>query len=317
VANWSEILNEVIASGPGPQKDLDGIRRKYLQQLFALTDRNVVAFYSGWLQKLGTKSPHFSISDAAMPGFMAAVNRLDKTKGLDLILHTPGGEINATEQIVFYLRNIFKGDIRAIVPHLAMSAGTMIALACKSIVMGLHSNLGPIDPQVGGGPAHAILEEFKRIQELFRDSPKEAKAWEPILQKYTPTLIGACEKAITLSETMVKSWLVSGMFTDAKDPEASANKIISALGSHAQTLSHGRHITIEQARNLELKIEPLEGEENRALQEAVLSVHHCYNITFSMSTAVSIIENHLGNRYINQLPPVAGLQMLFGQPPTQ
>jgi ClpP class serine protease len=240
VANWSEILAEVNASGPGPQKDLDGIRRKYLEQLAALTGRNVVAFYSGWLQKLGTKSPHFSISDAAMPGFMTAVNKLDKSKGLDLILHTPGGEINATEQIVFYLRSIFKGDIRAIVPHLAMSAGTMIALACKSIVMGLHSNLGPIDPQVGGGPAHAILEEFKRIQELFKDYPKEAP-WVPILQKYTPTLIGACEKAITLSETMVKSWLITGMFADADNPQASADGIVSALGSHAQTLSHGRH----------------------------------------------------------------------------
>ncbi len=251
-----------------------------------------------------------------MPGLMTAVKGLDKSRGLDLILHTPGGEINATEQIVFYRREVFNGDIRAIVPHLAMSAGTMIALACKSIVMGLHSNLGPIDPQVGGGPAHAILEEFKRIQELFKDSPKEAKAWEPILQKYTPTLIGACEKAIKLSETMVKSWLVTGMFAEAKDPEATAKKIVSALGSHAQTLSHGRHITIEQARNLGLKIEPMEGEENEALQDGVLSVHHCYSITFSSSAAVSIFENRLGNRYVNQLP-TAGVQMLFGQPPTQ
>jgi hypothetical protein len=243
VASWSEILQEVHASSPGPQKDLDGIRRRYLGQLADLTERNVIAFYSGWLQKLGTKSAYFSISDAMMSGLMTAVKGLDKSRGLDLILHTPGGEINATEQIVFYLRKVFNGDIRAIVPHLAMSAGTMIALACKSIVMGLHSNLGPIDPQVGGGPAHAILEEFKRIQELFKDSPKEAKAWEPILQKYTPTLIGACEKAIKLSETMVKSWLVSGMLADADNPRASgADAIISELGSHAQTLSHGRHI---------------------------------------------------------------------------
>jgi hypothetical protein len=310
---WSEILHELTTS---PNKDLDGIRRKYLGQLAAPTERNVIAFYSGWLQKLGTKSSYFSISDAMMPGLMTAVKGLDKSRGLDLILHTPGGEINATEQIVFYLRKVFNGDIRAIVPHLAMSAGTMIALACKGIVMGLHSNLGPIDPQVGGGPAHAILEEFKRIEELFKNSPKEAKAWEPILQKYTPTLIGACEKAIKLSETMVKSWLVTGMFASAKDPEASAKKIVSALGSHAQTLSHGRHISIEEARNLGLEIEPLEGEGNEALQDAVLSVHHCYTITFSGSAAVSIIENHLGNRYVNQLP-TAGVQMLFGQPPTQ
>ncbi len=83
-----------------------------------------------------------------MPGLMTAVNKLDKSKGLDLILHTPGGEINATEQIVFYLRKVFKNDIRAIVPQLAMSAGTMIALSTKEIWMGLYSNLGPIDPKI-------------------------------------------------------------------------------------------------------------------------------------------------------------------------
>jgi ClpP class serine protease len=279
-----------------------------------LTDRNVIAFYSGWLQKPGTKAPNFSISDASMPGLMTAVNKLDKSKGLDLILHTPGGEINATEQIVFYLRKIFKGDIRAIVPHLAMSAGTMIALACQKIVMGLHSNLGPIDPQVGGGAAHAILEEFERVQELFKSSPKEAQAWLPILQKYTPTLIGACEKAIKLSETMVKSWLATGMFAEAKNPESSAKKIVAALGSHAQTLSHGRHITIEQAQELGLKIEPLEADEK--LQDAVLSVHHAYNITFSMSPAVSIIENQLGNCYVT-VHFQAGVPMMIGQGPSQ
>jgi hypothetical protein len=214
------------------------------------------------------------------------------------------------------MRNVFKGDIRAIVPHLAMSAGTMIALACKSIVMGLHSNLGPIDPQVGGGPAHAILEEFKRIQDAFKSSPEEAKAWVPILQKYTPTLIGACEKAIKLSETMVESWLVSGMFANAEDPKASAKRIISELGSHSLTLSHGRHITVEQARNLGLKIEALEAAENQKLQDAVLSVHHYYDITFSMTAAVSIIENQLGSRYISQVQVVPA-PALFPQTPKQ
>jgi hypothetical protein len=314
VANWSEILHEVNQSGPGAQKDLDGIRRKYLTQLAALTDRNVIAFYSGWLQKPGVKAPNFLISDAVMPGLMTAVNKLDKSKGLDLILHTPGGEINATEQIVFYLRKLFEGNIRAIVPHLAMSAGTMIALACQKIVMGLHSNLGPIDPQVGGGPAHAILEEFRTAKALFASSPKEAQAWVPILSKYTPTLIGACEKAITLSETMVKSWLVTGMFADAEDAQAKADAIVAALGSHAQTLSHGRHITIEQAQNLALKIEPLEADDN--LQDAVLSVHHCYIITFSMTPAVSIIENQLGNCFVN-IQLQANVPMMLGQAPIQ
>ena len=85
-----------------------------------------------------------------MTGFMTVINKLDRKLGLDLILHTPGGEINATEALVNYLRYAFDGDIRALIPHQAMSAGTMISLACKTIVMGAHSSLGPIDPQVGG-----------------------------------------------------------------------------------------------------------------------------------------------------------------------
>jgi ClpP class serine protease len=146
MANWSESLDEVNKSSSGLLKDFDGVRRKYLENLFKLTDRNVIALYSGWLQKAGHKSPLFSISDGVMPGLMTAVNKLDKSKGLDLILHTPGGEINPTEQIVFYLRSIFKNDIRAIVPHMAMSAGTMIACAAKSILMGLHSKPGVVRP---------------------------------------------------------------------------------------------------------------------------------------------------------------------------
>ncbi len=63
-----------------------------------------------------------------------------------MILHTPGGDIAATESIVDYLYCMFDKDIRVIVPQISMSAGTMIALASKEIVMGKHSNLGPIDP---------------------------------------------------------------------------------------------------------------------------------------------------------------------------
>ena len=79
---------------------------------------------------------------------MTVIHQLDRDKGLDLILHTPGGDTAATESIVDYLHNMFGNNIRAIVPQLAMSAGTMIACSCKEIIMGLQSSLGPIDPQL-------------------------------------------------------------------------------------------------------------------------------------------------------------------------
>lgn len=84
---------------------------------------------------------------------MNALYKMDASKGLDLILHTPGGDTAATQSIVNYLYNFFNGDIRVIVPLTSMSAGTMIACASKEIIMAKHSNLGPVDPQINGTPA--------------------------------------------------------------------------------------------------------------------------------------------------------------------
>ena len=150
--NWGQVLTEIQARDAKLANDaksaVDIVRRKYLKSLHKKTGRNVIAYYSGWLSNPAAFG--IDVNDEDKAAFMMAIHGLDKDKGLDLILHTPGGGIAAAESLVDYLRRIFGGDIRAIVPHLAMSAGTMIACACKSIVMGKHSNLGPIDPQLGG-----------------------------------------------------------------------------------------------------------------------------------------------------------------------
>ena len=138
---WNDVLKEIqnIAS------PLDAVRRKYTRNLFNKTKRNVICYYSGWLQKPNVQGA--DISDVDKNGFMNAIHGLDRSKGLDLLLHTPGGGVAATESIVDYLRQMFGTDIRAIVPQIAMSAGTMIACSCKSIVLGKDSHLGPVDPQ--------------------------------------------------------------------------------------------------------------------------------------------------------------------------
>lgn len=99
---------------------------------------------------------------------MNTVRGLDCSKGLDLILHTPGGSPMAAEAIVKYLRSKFGKDIRVIVPQLAMSAGTMIACSAKEIVMGKQSSLGPIDPQLNGIPAYSIQNEFEDAKQIWQ-----------------------------------------------------------------------------------------------------------------------------------------------------
>ena len=255
--NWNELLNECQASG----STYDLIRRKYLKKLHELTGRNVIAYYSGWLQK-GVSAPFpWGITDADKNGFMAAIHKLDRKKGLDLFLHTPGGDLAATESLVDYLRSMFGTNIRAVVPQIALSGGTLITLACKEILMGKHSSLGPIDPQTDGLATHGIIEEFNQAS---RDIEKnKGSQWAPILAKYSPTLIGECQKAIKWTEQLAREWLVSGMFahlaeTNRESAEDKAEKILEGLGDHALTLSHARHISASSAKDMGLEVVDLE-----------------------------------------------------------
>ena len=295
--NWNQLLDELRLRGGAH----DIIRREYLGKLHAVTNRNIIAYYSGWLQKgaLQGQGLSFGIDDSDKNGFMTTLYDLEKDRGLDLILHTPGGSSSATESLVDYLRSTFGKDIRAIVPQLAMSAGTMIALSCKEILMGKHSSLGPIDPQVGGIAAHAILEEFDRARADINTNQHLWGLWSPILQKYGPTVLGACQRAIEMSSTNTWDWLTTNMFLDDPDNAQKAKNILDNLGSHSVSLTHDRHISAQRAIDLGIKVTMLE--DNPALQDAILSVHHMFMQTLSETAAYKIIENQKGVAYVQNL----------------
>ena len=229
---------------------------------------------------------------------MSTIHKMDRSKGLDLIIHTPGGDTAATESLVDYLRSMFGTNIRAIVPQLAMSGGTMVACACDRIVMGKHSSLGPIDPQYRGLPAHGVLEEFEQAYNEVKADQSKIPVWQPIIAKYTPTLIGECQKAIKWSESMVKEWLQTGMLRHRDDRAQVAESIVKELGDHALTLSHARHLSADKCNEIGLAVECLE--ENAALQDSVLSVHHACVHTLSSTEAFKIIENQLGVAFIQR-----------------
>lgn len=105
----------------------------------------------------------------------------------------------------------FGNDVRAIVPQIAMSAGTMIALSCKEILMGKHSNLGPIDPQLRGVPCQSVLEEFRLAKEEVKANPVIAPLWQTIIGKYHPTFLIECKHANDWSEQLAEEWLTRNM----------------------------------------------------------------------------------------------------------
>ena len=237
-------------------------------------------------------APNLAIGDEDKNAFMTAVHQLDRSKGLDLILHTPGGDAAATESLVDYLWAMFDKDIRVIVPQLAMSAGTMIACASREIVMGKQSSLGPIDPQLNNAPAGAVLEEFQLAIQTIKQDPASTPLWQAIVGRYPPAFLINCAQALKWSQEMVTNWLESNMFAGESDAQAKAQSIASHLADHNRTATHARHLGMKECAGLGLKIKPLESD--GVLQDLTLTVHHAYMHTFSQTAAIKIVENDLG-----------------------
>lgn len=293
MAGWNDVLVEVYNT----PSNYDAVREKYIASLCQHTGRNTIAYYSGWLSTAQPDSQNLSISDLDIEGFMNAIQGLDCAKGLDLILHTPGGPPTAAEGIVNYLRAKFGNNIRAIVPQLAMSAGTMIACSCSEIIMGKHSCIGPIDPQFQGIPAHNIVTEFEEAKQDIAQNPENVNYWAIKLQQYPAAFLKTAEDAIALSEVLLREWLTSNMFSD----DAEANKlkidsIVAELNNHSNSMDHGRHINVEKCRSMGLKVTLLE--DDPILQDLVLSIHHSEMITISQANVEKIIENQMGRRTV-------------------
>ena len=304
---WGEILNEInseqIKFSTLASLVKDETRHKYLSRLHDLTKRNIIAYYSGWLQRpeiMGTQ-----INNEDKNGFIEALRGINPELGLDLILHTPGGEIGATESIVNYLRSIFDNDIRAFIPQLAMSGGTVIACACKEIYMFKHSSLGPIDPQMitSDGrqvPAQGAVEEFDRAHKEILKDPRKINYWNIRLNKYDPAFIIECEKAIERTKFMVKKWLSSGMFKDEKINVAQrkSEEIVNKLTDYNVLKAHDRHLPPDYCKgDIGLNIIPIE-KKCPDLEDAVISVHHACMLSFDGSNVYKIIQNHNKGAFI-------------------
>jgi ClpP class serine protease len=92
---------------------------------------------------------------------LRACEMTDPDVPLDLVLHTPGGLVLASLQIARAIRQR-KGKVTVIVPHYAMSGGTLIALAADEILMSPHAVLGPVDPQLREHAGASILRAVER-----------------------------------------------------------------------------------------------------------------------------------------------------------
>jgi hypothetical protein len=278
------------------------LRKRYVEALSALTGRTTFLYYSGFQHNPQAAPNNLQVSSSDMTGFMEVCSNVTDSRELDLFLHSPGGDGEAADQICAYLRSQFD-HIRAIVPLYAMSAATMMALTADEILMGAHSQLGPIDPQLtiqtNEGPrtasAQAIKDQFDLAVTECED-PNKLPAWVPILRSYAPGLLATCDHASRRGQEIVRVALEQYMFAGERDAPEKAAAAAEWFGDAATFLSHGRPVRREEAREHDIDVKDLENDP--ALQDAVLSVHHASLISMSHVPIVKMIENNRDRRFL-------------------
>lgn len=168
---------------------------------------------------------------------------------IDLIVHTPGGLVLASEQIACALKR-HKGKVTVFVPHYAMSGGTLVALAADEIVMDPDAVLGPVDPQLGSPqtgyyPAASILKALE----------------EPNPNRDDQTIIlgDVAKKAIQQVHETVKYLLLE------HQPPEKAEELASTFSRGRWT--HDYPVTYEQAMGMGLPVSDQMPEEVYQLME--------------------------------------------------
>lgn len=305
--SWNELLEEA-------QQHDESIRLQWLMQRLAASlrdvgrlraeagapPRNVLLYGSAFLQKPGLPSESLLITHEDLNGFMSVIYGMDWERGLTLVLHTPGGVTNAAESVVAYLRSKF-ASVEVIVPTLAMSAGTMIALGSDRVIMGRQSQLGPIDPQLGISPgrtisARAVVEQFERATREVLEQLQAAHVWAPVLATLGPSLLQEAQNSLEYSESMVARWVSQWMLSDHPDPETAGRAVARHFNDASTHKSHGRRIDRDEARRQQVKVDDLE--DDQELQEAVLTVYHVMTVIFEQSIVTKILASDVDRTWL-------------------
>ena len=144
---------------------------------------------------------------------LRAIRETPPKKSIEIILHTPGGLVLAASQIARALSD-HDGRIVAVVPHYAMSGGTLIALAADEIVLDRHAALGPVDPQLGQYPARSLVDVAARPGRHDDNTLLLADVGRKALRQVEATVVGLLEKHMEPPRARdVAHLLASGVWT--------------------------------------------------------------------------------------------------------
>lgn len=160
---------------------------------------------------------------------------------LELILHTPGGQLHASIQIARALKNHPK-KTRVLIPHYSMSGGTIIAIAADEIVMDKDAVIGPIDPQVGD----FIHGTFPAPSWIYAAETKKENA-----EDLTLVMSDISKKALKLTQSIAKE-LLEGKIQTGPGGKDRLDEVVKKLVSGE--MIHSTPLSASEAKELGLSV---------------------------------------------------------------
>ncbi|MES2534762.1 MAG: hypothetical protein V4632_02720 [Pseudomonadota bacterium] len=164
LSNQSDIYSLVKeADGEELKKQLSLHLEKLIHD-YGLSSYRVVFLYDDY----------FSIGTYHSNKIYEAIADVNKTADILMILLSDGGRIEPAYLISKTCHRLANKKFVVSVPRRAKSAATLISLGASEIHMGFLSELGPIDPQIGGFPALGLANALEKIAALSTKFPDSA-----------------------------------------------------------------------------------------------------------------------------------------------
>lgn len=140
----------------------------------------------------------------------SAATSFQEKKPILLVLYSDGGEIGSAYLIGQLCREYTKDKFIVTVPRQAKSSATLLCCAADEIHMGSLSELGPIDPQIGGKPALGLKASVTHICDLVKDNPHASDMFSKYLNlSLDPVQLGyyerVAESAAQYAERLLKA----------------------------------------------------------------------------------------------------------------
>jgi hypothetical protein len=207
-------------------------------------------------------NPNSAIQPTHIVPFADALSGFGQAENLDLMIHTLGGSGDTAEKIVEMCRKHCAGEFRVIIPNMAKSAGTLIALGADKIVMGHCSEVGPIDPQIrqsiGNSPQNISAWTFIHTRDDLQDKVNAAiaKGQDPSaylqqLASIDPVFVKHCEQMMEFAEKVGRRWITSRLVkrgVEKAEAQKKSHDVIDFLSDVAQHISHGKLILAGELR---------------------------------------------------------------------